>query len=119
MNDEALMSNDEGNPNDETRKKAKCSFRHLSSSLIRRFRLPRRSLAKAGRLQTDAIAAGTAATTDTVEIFANLGASLSLNSYRIPESHSHWALVIFPDTTSTSKGPKWPMLDLLLLIETL
>src|SRR5258708_9094971 len=35
MNDEARMTNDEGNPNDETRKKAKCSFRHLSSSLIR------------------------------------------------------------------------------------
>jgi len=29
MNDEARMSNDEGNPNDETRKKAKCCFHHF------------------------------------------------------------------------------------------
>src|SRR5262249_3740541 len=48
MNDEARMSNDEANPNDETQEKRKCSFRHSSSSLIRRFRLPRPSLAKAG-----------------------------------------------------------------------
>ncbi len=34
MNDEARMSNDEGNPNDETRKESRCSFRHLSSSLF-------------------------------------------------------------------------------------
>ncbi len=71
------------------------------------------------RLQTDAIAAGTAAAPDTVEIFANLGASLSLNSYRIPESHSHWTFAILPGTTSTSKGPKWPMLCFFPLIETL
>jgi len=37
MNDEARAPNDEGNPNDEIRKKAKCSFCHS----LRRLRLLR------------------------------------------------------------------------------
>ena len=40
-------------------------------------------------------------------------------SYRIPESHSHRTFVILPETTSTSKGPKRPMLVFLPLSETL
>src|SRR5438093_12368428 len=39
--------------------------------------------------------------------------------HRIPESHSHWTFVILPDATSTSKGPKCPMVDFLPLSDTL
>ena len=65
--------------------------------------------------------------TDTTNIFCHrvaenalpLRSSLALDNYRIPESHCHWTFVILPATTSTSKGPKRPMLDFLPFSETL
>ena len=46
-------------------------------------------------------------------------APLWLDYYRIPESQSHWTFAILPATTSTSKGPQWPIPSLFPLIETL
>ena len=46
-------------------------------------------------------------------------ASLWSRDYRIPLSHSHCTLVIFAATTSTSNGPKRPMLLFLPFMETL
>jgi len=46
-------------------------------------------------------------------------ASLWSSDYRIPLSHSHWTVVILPATTSTSNGPKRPMLLFLPFMETL
>jgi hypothetical protein len=49
-----------------------------------------------------------------------LGHDFSMaNAYRIPESHSHWTFVILPATTSTSNGPKRPIVDFLPFMETL
>ena len=42
-----------------------------------------------------------------------------IDVYRRPESHRHWTFVIFPATTSTSKGPNFPTPLFLPLRETL
>jgi hypothetical protein len=39
--------------------------------------------------------------------------------YRMPVSHCHWTFVIFPATTSTSKGPNFPIPPFLPLREML